>query len=133
MAPRPKNPNMAAGGFDPVRWVGKAFLAVVQKDPTLYRDMYYLIRERVGNNLAGELVSALHDAGADQFEKPKKEMTDEAKAALVARLAKGKRKKQATEYVETEKRSARATATRTVVERELVAEPTEADLPEELK
>lgn len=92
MAPKARAPNMAAN-FDPVRWVGKAFLAVVQKDPTLYRDLYYLIRERVGNNLAGELVSALHDAGADQFEKPKKEMTDEAKAALVARLQKGKRAK----------------------------------------
>lgn len=97
MAPKPRAPKTDAHGFDPVRWVGKAFLAVVQKDPALYRDLYYIIRDRVGNNLAGELVSALHDAGADQFEKPKREMTDEAKAALVARLAKGKRKKQAPE------------------------------------
>lgn len=93
MPPKARTPNMAAN-FDPVRWVGKAFLAVVQKDPALYRDLYYIIRDRVGNNLAGELVSALHDAGADQFDKPKKEMTDEAKAALIARLKKGKRKKQ---------------------------------------
>lgn len=94
MAPKPKAGAPNAAGFDPVRWVGKAFLAAVQKDPGLYRDVYYLIRERVGNNLAGELVAALHDAGADQFEKPKKEMTDEAKAKLVERLAKGKRAKQ---------------------------------------
>jgi hypothetical protein len=114
MAPKAKNPSTTAAGFDPVRWVGKAFLAVVQKDPALYRDLYYIIRDRVGNNLAGELVSALHDAGADQFDKPKREMTDEAKAALVARLAKGKRKKQG-------------------IDPELVEEPTEADLPEELK
>lgn len=94
MAPKHADPEKKGPGRE-YGWVGLELVKALTAAPEATEPLVRLVQEHAGAGRAGGLINALIDVGIEVRPKPKKEMTDDAKAALVARLQKGKRKKQA--------------------------------------
>lgn len=93
----PKHPEPKRGPGREYGWVGLELVKALTAAPEATEPIVRLVQEHAGPGRAAGLINALIDLGVEVRPREKKQMSAEAKSALVARLQKGRRRKQAAE------------------------------------